>query len=179
MSSIGKDRRETENSSRAIQGTRPNDPDALPTNKPHFKEINLSTIINSNTGKEYEITLEDTFEEGCFLYYQYLAQKEEKLSQVENLTTVHLKTIKEELNCILEEANGKFKAIQQEVGEMSSKNLLMIAAVLFEHGKFNDVIMYINRVLEKTENNLFLIKLPGPHQKPNQSLTFLNSDAEE
>jgi hypothetical protein len=58
---------------------------------------------------------------------------------------------------------------------MSYKNLLMIAAVLFEQGKSNDVIMYVGRVLEKTDGNLFLIKLPGPNQKPNQSLTFLNS----
>lgn len=45
---------------------------------------------------------------------------------------------------------------------MSYKNLLMLAAVLFEQGKFNDVIMYVGRVLEKTEGNLFLVKLPGP-----------------
>lgn len=36
--------------------------------------------------------------------------------------------------------------------------------------------MYIGRVLEKTDGNLFLAKLPGPEQKPNQSLTFLNSE---
>jgi hypothetical protein len=172
MSSTGKERRENENSSRMLQG-RNQDPTASKTS---FKDINLSTIINSNTGKEYEITLDDTFQEGCYIFYQYLVQKEEKLSQVENLTTLHLKCIKEELNAVLVEANCKFKAIHQEVGEMSYKNLLMLAAVLFELGKFNDVIMYIGRVLEKTDGNLFLIKLPGPEQKPNQSLTFLNTD---
>jgi hypothetical protein len=176
MSSSGKERRDTENSSRLLHGR---DPEGVPASKAHFKEINLSTIINSNSGKEYEITLDDTFQEGVFLYYQYLAQKEEKLARVESLTTLHLKTIREELNAVLEEANGKFKAIHQEVGEMSYRNLLMLAAVQFEQGRFNDVIMYIGRVLEKTEGNLFLIRLPGPDQKPNQSLTFLHSDSDD
>jgi hypothetical protein len=179
MSSMGKERRDTENSSRVFLGNRTNDADGEKTHKQPFKEINLTTIINSNSGKEFELTLEDTFEEGCFLYYQYLAQKEERLGQVEHLTTLHLKAIKDELNSILEEASGKFKAIYSEVGEMSYKNLLMMAAVLFEQGKFNDVIMYTGRVLEKTDGNLFLIRLPGPELKPNQSLTFLNSDSEE
>lgn len=58
-----------------------------------------------------------------------------------------MKTIKEELNTILEESYSKFKIIHTEVGEMSCKNLLMIAAVLFQQGKSNDVIMYIGRVL--------------------------------
>lgn len=53
------------------------------------------------------------------------------MAQVEHLTTYHLKTIKEELNSLLEEAHAKFKVIHNEVGEMSSRNLLMIAAVLF------------------------------------------------
>jgi hypothetical protein len=109
MSSSGKERRDTDNSGRLMQ-TR--DADVGTTNKTQFKEINLSTIINSNTGKDYEITLDDT--------------------------------------------------LYQEVGEMSYRNLLMMAAVLFEQGKFNDVIMYVGRVLEKTEGNLFLVKLPGP-----------------
>lgn len=39
--------------------------------------------------------------------------------------------------------------------------------------------MYIGRVLDKTDGNIFLIKLPGPNQKPNQSLTFLNTDSEQ
>ena len=106
--------------------------------------------------------MDDTFQEGCYIYYHYLSQKEERFTRVENLTTLHLKNIKEELNAVLEGANSKFKAIYQEVGEMSYRNLLMLAAVLFEQGKFNDVIMYVGRVLEKTEGNLFLIKLPGP-----------------
>lgn len=159
MSSSGKERRDTENSGRLMQ-TR--DADVGTTNKTQFKEINLSTIINSNTGKDYEITLDDTFQEACYIYYQYLSQKEDKLTRVESLTTLHLKNIKEELNAVLEEANSKFKSIYQEVGEMSYRNLLMMAAVLFEQGKFNDVIMYVGRVLEKTEGNLFLVKLPGP-----------------
>lgn len=113
MSSSGKERRDTESSGRLMQ-TR--DADAGTTNKTQFKEINLSTIINSNTGKDYEITLDDTFQEGCYIYYQYLSQKEEKLARVESLTTLHLKNIKEELNAVLEEANSKFKSIYQEVG---------------------------------------------------------------
>lgn len=170
MSSIGKEHRNTENSNRIQVGRDRDAPE-----KSSFKDINLSTIINANSGKEYEITLDDTFQEGCYIFYQYLLQKEEKLSRVENLTTLHLKSIKEELNIVLEEINSKFKAIHQEVGEMSYKNLLMLAAVLFEQGKYNDVIMYIGRVLEKTDGNLFLVKLPGPEQRPDQSLTFLNS----
>lgn len=170
MSSIGKEHKNTENSNRIQVGRDRDAPE-----KSSFKDINLSTIINANSGKEYEITLDDTFQEGCYIFYQYLLQKEEKLSRVENLTTLHLKSIKEELNIVLEEINSKFKAIHQEVGEMSYKNLLMLAAVLFEQGKYNDVIMYIGRVLEKTDGNLFLVKLPGPEQRPDQSLTFLNS----
>ena len=50
MSSSGKERRDTESSGRLIQ-TR--DVDPVATNKSQFKEINLSTIINSNTGKDY------------------------------------------------------------------------------------------------------------------------------
>lgn len=157
MSSTGKERRDTENSSRMQVGRERDGP-----GKTSFKDINLTTIINASSGKEYEITLDDTFQEGCYIFYQYLIQKEEKLARVENLNTLHLKCIKEELNTVLDEANCKFKAIHQEVGEMSYKNLLMLAAVLFEQGKYNDVIMYIGRVLEKTDGNLFLIKLPGP-----------------
>lgn len=129
MSSSGKERRDTENSSRMQLGRERDGPAG---SKGSFKDINLSTIINSNSRKEYEITLDDTFQEGCYIFYQYLIQKEEKLSRVENLTTLDLKCIKEELNTVLEEANCKFKAIHQEVGEMSYKNLLMLAAVLFE-----------------------------------------------
>ncbi len=49
MSSTGKERRETENSSRMLPGRNQD-----PTGSKHsFKDINLSTIINSNSGKEY------------------------------------------------------------------------------------------------------------------------------
>jgi hypothetical protein len=38
--------------------------------------------------------------------------------------------------------------------------------------------MYLVKALDKTEGNLFLLKLPGPAAKPNQSLTFLSKDEE-
>lgn len=53
MSSVGKERRDTENSSRAVQGGRTNTLDGAQTNKASFKEIDLSTVINSNSGKEH------------------------------------------------------------------------------------------------------------------------------
>jgi hypothetical protein len=44
---------------------------------------------------------------------------------------------------------------------MSCKNLLMIGAILYEQGKYNDTIMYISRAMDKTDGNLFLLKFAG------------------
>lgn len=50
MSSIGKyERRDTENSNRNEHPNRTN----IEINRAEFKEINLSTIINSASGKDY------------------------------------------------------------------------------------------------------------------------------
>ena len=45
--------------------------------------------------------------------------------------------IKEELSILLERAMKKFKIILKEAGEMSIKNILMVALVKFEQNRWN------------------------------------------
>jgi hypothetical protein len=49
-------------------------------------------------------------------FYQYLAAKEEKLAQTDNVKTVVMKQIKEELSSMLEVALEKFNIILKEAG---------------------------------------------------------------
>ena len=60
-----------------------------------------------------------------------------KLSCTNNVKTYDLKVIKEELSILLERAMKKFKIILKEAGEMSIKNILMVALVKFEQNKWN------------------------------------------
>ena len=58
---------------------------------------------------------------------------------------------------------------------MSIKNLLMIALVKYEQNRYNDTIMYLGKVYEKTEGNYMLVDLPGADLKTNQTITLLSS----
>lgn len=50
---------------------------------------------------------------------------------------------------------------------MSIKNVVMIALASYEQGKWNETIMYLNKALDKTNNNLMLVELPSPSIKVN------------
>lgn len=69
----------------------------------------------------------------------------------------------------------KFKIILKEAGEMSIKNILMVALVKFEQNRWNQTIMYINKALDKTDNNLMLLQLPGPDLKIDKTITELST----
>lgn len=73
-----------------------------------------------------------------------------------------MKQIREELAVMLELALQKFKIILKEAGEMSIKNIVMLALVKYEQNKFNDTIMYMSKAYDKTDGNLMLVQLPPP-----------------
>lgn len=76
--------------------------------KPHtekavvaFNDLNLETLINTSGTEEHEVTLQDVFEAGCLAFYQYLEAKEQKMAETDNIKTIGLKLIKEELSAAL------------------------------------------------------------------------------
>lgn len=95
-------------------------------------------------------------------FYQYLSAKEEKLAQTDNVKTVVMKQIKEELSAMLEVALEKFNIILKDAGEMSIKNIVMLALAKYEQNKYNEAIMYMGKAYDKTEGNLMLVSLPPP-----------------
>lgn len=84
------------------------------------------------------------------------------MAQTDNVKTVVMKQIREELAVMLELALQKFKIILKEAGEMSIKNIVMLALVKYEQNKFNDTIMYMSKAYDKTDGNLMLVQLPPP-----------------
>lgn len=157
MSSITKiERKDTDHSSRML------DP-SLPKQRPppEFRDLNLEAVINPHPQYHQEVTLQDCFDRGCLTFCYYLQCREEKLAGSGEVNTLHLKQAKEELGAILEEAAGRFRTILQEVGELSLKNLLMIALVSYEYGRFSETIMYLGKVFDKTDGSLFKLALPA------------------
>jgi len=75
---------------------------------------------------------------------------------------------------MLEAALEKFKIILKEAGEMSIKNIVMLALVKYEQNKYNEAIMYMGKVFDKTEGNLMLISLPPPDLEANRTITMVS-----
>jgi hypothetical protein len=55
--------------------------------------------------------LEDCFEEGCFLFFNFLANKEQKMASFDGQSTFLLRSIKDELGGVLDSAKAKFSII--------------------------------------------------------------------
>jgi hypothetical protein len=91
---------------------------------------------------------------------KYLVMREERVGGGGGRTE-GLKAVREELGEMLEKGAGKFAVIVGEAGEMSAKTLLMIGLVKYEQGKHNDAILYLAKVMDRTDGNLLLIQLPG------------------
>ena len=47
----------------------------------------------------------------------------------------------------------------------------MLALIHFEFSKYNDVIMYMTKILTKTKGNLFLLNLINPQHQKNTALS--------
>ena len=50
--------------------------------------------------------------------------------------------------------------IMQETGEMSLRTITLLGLVKYEQNKYNECIMYLNKIFDATEGNLLLIDLP-------------------
>lgn len=59
------------------------------------------------------------------------------MTHTDHLNTFDLKTVKEELSTFLDKALKKFTFILNEAGEMSIKNVVMVALLKYEQHKNN------------------------------------------
>jgi hypothetical protein len=65
----------------------------------------------------------------------------------------------------------------KEAGEMSIKNLTMLALTKYEEGKYNDTILYLGKVLDKTDGNMMMVELPSSELKVSETITMLSPNS--
>ena len=59
--------------------------------------------------------------------------------------------------------------IMQETGEMSLRTITLLGLVKYEQKKYNECIMYLNKIFDATEGNLLLIDLPQSRSQSEQA----------